>query len=434
MRKASAIIAAGIGLSPCPSSAQLLVVSRDLGPARLAGANHDLAVCVQHLDGRIGVADARATGRRWEGVRWVPGILGTSIRAGGLADDGTIGAQQAQGGVLRLGRFVASPGYEYSGALAFFQATTPANYHWMDFVGSGSAALGVNPGDTWFIVRIGAGGQEEVVHAAMPPGATVTLARGSSPTGEVGGAAAGLGGWYGVKWRGDPPSVVYSLEPIHLARGYTESWITGVDGWREWDCGWARTSAGPVSALLIRTVAGACPCDVVELPTPAGFAHAVGVGLDTRGFAYGVAWNAPAPGQLVDAATCRWELAGDAPTPPARPMRAFRAIDRGDFTAAALATTTLVLRSGAMAYEHVPPGEPIHVGVDVACVADIDDGSGTGVPDLGVDVNDLIHYLAYFGAGDPRADVDDAAGTGVGDEGVSIDDLLYFLLRFEGGC
>ena len=32
------------------------------------------------------------------------------------------------------------------------------------------------------------------------------------------------------------------------------------------------------------------------------------------------------------------------------------------------------------------------------------------------------------------ADVDDGSGSGVPDGGVTIDDLLYFLLRYEAGC
>ena len=32
------------------------------------------------------------------------------------------------------------------------------------------------------------------------------------------------------------------------------------------------------------------------------------------------------------------------------------------------------------------------------------------------------------------ADLDDGSGTGVPDDGVTIDDLVYFITRFEGGC
>ncbi len=69
-----------------------------------------------------------------------------------------------------------------------------------------------------------------------------------------------------------------------------------------------------------------------------------------------------------------------------------------------------------------------------ACVADFDDGSGTGTPDGGVTIDDLLYYLGLFEAGTICADVDDGSGTGTPDLGVTIDDLLYYLLRFEAGC
>jgi choice-of-anchor C domain-containing protein len=68
------------------------------------------------------------------------------------------------------------------------------------------------------------------------------------------------------------------------------------------------------------------------------------------------------------------------------------------------------------------------------CVADVDDGTGTGTPDGGVTVDDLLYYLVVFEGGVPDADVDDGSGAGVPDGGVTIDDLLYYLLRFEQGC
>ncbi len=69
-----------------------------------------------------------------------------------------------------------------------------------------------------------------------------------------------------------------------------------------------------------------------------------------------------------------------------------------------------------------------------SCVADVDDGSGTGTPDGGVTIDDLLYYLTIFEAGVIGADVDDGSGTGTPDGGVTIDDLLYYLLRFEAGC
>lgn len=68
------------------------------------------------------------------------------------------------------------------------------------------------------------------------------------------------------------------------------------------------------------------------------------------------------------------------------------------------------------------------------CVADFDDGSGSGTPDGGVTIEDLLYYLGVFDAGDVRADVDDGSSTGTRDGGVTIEDLLYFLARFDAGC
>jgi hypothetical protein len=68
------------------------------------------------------------------------------------------------------------------------------------------------------------------------------------------------------------------------------------------------------------------------------------------------------------------------------------------------------------------------------CVADFDDGSGSGSPDGGVTIDDLLYYLAIFEQGVTAADVDDGSATGTPDGGVTIDDLLYFLIRFEAGC
>jgi hypothetical protein len=68
------------------------------------------------------------------------------------------------------------------------------------------------------------------------------------------------------------------------------------------------------------------------------------------------------------------------------------------------------------------------------CVADFDDGSGTGTRDGAVTVDDLLYYLQVFADGVAAADVDDGTGTGTRDGGVTIEDLLYFLTRFESGC
>jgi hypothetical protein len=68
------------------------------------------------------------------------------------------------------------------------------------------------------------------------------------------------------------------------------------------------------------------------------------------------------------------------------------------------------------------------------CPADVDDGTGTGTPDGGVTIEDLLYYLAIFSDGDVRADLDDGSSTGTPDGGVTIEDLLYFLDRFQNGC
>ncbi len=70
----------------------------------------------------------------------------------------------------------------------------------------------------------------------------------------------------------------------------------------------------------------------------------------------------------------------------------------------------------------------------VQCPADLDDGSGTGTPDGGVTIEDLLYFLGAFADGNLRADLDDGSGNGVPDGGVTIEDLLYFLARFDAGC
>jgi hypothetical protein len=68
------------------------------------------------------------------------------------------------------------------------------------------------------------------------------------------------------------------------------------------------------------------------------------------------------------------------------------------------------------------------------CLADLDCGNGTGTPDGGVDINDLLYFLTQFESGTAAADLDDGSGTGTTDGGVDINDLLFFLNRFESGC
>lgn len=68
------------------------------------------------------------------------------------------------------------------------------------------------------------------------------------------------------------------------------------------------------------------------------------------------------------------------------------------------------------------------------CPADLDNGSGTGTPDGGVDINDLLFFLSKFEAGNIAADLDNGSGTGTPDGGVDVNDLLFFLTHFESGC
>lgn len=71
------------------------------------------------------------------------------------------------------------------------------------------------------------------------------------------------------------------------------------------------------------------------------------------------------------------------------------------------------------------------------CTADLDnDGNfaNGGLPDGGVDVNDLLYFLVGFEIGDAAVDLDNGTGTGTHDGGVDINDLLFFLIHFETGC
>ncbi len=79
--------------------------------------------------------------------------------------------------------------------------------------------------------------------------------------------------------------------------------------------------------------------------------------------------------------------------------------------------------------------DPANTGAPACtCPADLDDGSGTGTPDGGVDINDLLYFLAQYEGGLLPADLDDGSGTGTPDGGVDINDLLFFLTHYEAGC
>ncbi|HVZ34190.1 MAG TPA: PQQ-dependent sugar dehydrogenase, partial [Polyangiaceae bacterium] len=68
------------------------------------------------------------------------------------------------------------------------------------------------------------------------------------------------------------------------------------------------------------------------------------------------------------------------------------------------------------------------------CVADIDDGNGTGEPDGHVTDDDLRYFLTLFDAGLLSADLDDGSGEGIPDGVLSIEDIRYFLQHFHAGC
>ncbi len=68
------------------------------------------------------------------------------------------------------------------------------------------------------------------------------------------------------------------------------------------------------------------------------------------------------------------------------------------------------------------------------CPADLDCGNGVGTPDSGVDINDLLYFIAKYEAGELAADLDDGSATGTPDGGVDINDLLYFLEHYAAGC
>lgn len=102
-------------------------------------------------------------------------------------------------------------------------------------------------------------------------------------------------------------------------------------------------------------------------------------------------------------------------------------IDRSRCELWGMETGGIVWRLGASPSTHPicdPPG----------CVADMDDGTGTGTRDGGVGIEDLLYYLGQYDAGNARADVDDGTGTGTRDGGVGIEDLLYYLARYDAGC
>lgn len=83
---------------------------------------------------------------------------------------------------------------------------------------------------------------------------------------------------------------------------------------------------------------------------------------------------------------------------------------------------------------HLGPTRMGELVIGCTCPADFDDGTGLGVPDGGVTINDAMYFFDGFFAGSLDVDMDDGSGTGMHDGGVTIDDVIYFLERFSGGC
>lgn len=83
-------------------------------------------------------------------------------------------------------------------------------------------------------------------------------------------------------------------------------------------------------------------------------------------------------------------------------------------------------------------GQYTILGVQVLCPLDLDDDGDihNGLnPDGGVDVSDLLAFLALFESGDARGDLDnDGVMPPLPDGGTDINDLLFFVGRFEAGC
>lgn len=67
------------------------------------------------------------------------------------------------------------------------------------------------------------------------------------------------------------------------------------------------------------------------------------------------------------------------------------------------------------------------------CISDYDDGTGTGRPDGGVTLDDLVYYLVLFNSGNINADISGAPNGGP-DGGVTLEDLITFLVHFDAGC
>lgn len=86
----------------------------------------------------------------------------------------------------------------------------------------------------------------------------------------------------------------------------------------------------------------------------------------------------------------------------------------------AFSLAVAALELGARADNPCPPA-------DRTCLWDFDDGSGTGTPDDGITIDDLLYFLVLYADGASCADLDDGTFRSVPDGGVTIEDLLFFL-------
>ncbi len=75
-----------------------------------------------------------------------------------------------------------------------------------------------------------------------------------------------------------------------------------------------------------------------------------------------------------------------------------------------------------------------HASLTAFCPSDMDDGTGSGSPDGGVTIDDLLYFLDRYAEGSVAVDLDDGTWSGTPDGGVTIDDLLFFLTRYAEGC
>ncbi len=289
------------------------------------------------------------------------------------------------------------------------------------------ASTGV--GTTWLPSVTGGGGGHSPPSSPVPTGGGVLRSTDNAQSWQV--LTAGLPisrtSMFGEPIR-DPILSMTSVQGVVLlgnaSTGVYRSTNNG-DSWSPANAG--LPAVGPVPAMA--TVAS------VALASTAG-------GL-FRSTDAGASWSASASGWPVGRSAGALLSHGSAvfagiSDPVENMPSVFRSLDQGLTWHAwgagveGLGVRSLAVRDGVL-YAATSGGGVWSVAV-AGCVADVDDGGGTGSPDAGVTIDDLLFYLTIFAAGDVRADLDDGSGTNTPDGGVTIDDLLYFMARFEGGC